>query len=218
MAEYRFTLHEDRLAPGGYVELATPAANRALYAVDGNAGFGEMQSIERDGAALCPGLTRIETGHTGLVALRWELAPAEVAEEVAEAGLTTALLLEQTIELPEDDEMLMRLDAVALEAGKADPPHILPGPSLRVLADGEVTVESGGRATPHRPGGAWFQDKGEEVSVEAADTGAALILRTAILPTTLKGQSAIFYAENVRGEATQDPPPSHVYLDAEIAL
>lgn len=218
MAQYRFSLHEDRLAPGGYAELATPGANRALYCVDGNVGLGEGYAIERDEATLCPGLVRLETGHTGVVALRWELTPADNPEDIEEAGLTTALLLEQTVELPEDEEMLMRLDAVALEAGQSDPPHILPGPSLRVLADGEVTVEIAERSTPHRPGGAWAQLQGEQAEVDAADTGPALLLRAAILPTSLKGQSAIFYAENVRGEATAEPPPSHVYLDQEIAL
>lgn len=220
MAAYRFSLHEDRLAPGGWAELATPAANRVLYSVDGNVGvgagsLGDIRPLERDEAALAPGLTRVETGHTGAILLRWELVPADGPDEIEEAGLTSGLLTEQTVDLPEDGEMLMRLDAVALPAGTDDPTHILPGPSLRVLADGEVTVEMGERSTPHRPGGAWYQAKGEEAAVRGADTAPALILRAALLPTSLKGESAIFYAEAPDGER---PPPARVYVDREIAL
>lgn len=220
MAEYRFSLHEDRLAPGGWVEYATPAANRVIYSVDGNVGvgsgsLGDMQPLSRDEAALCPGLTRLETGHTGAIVLRWELVPSDTPDEIEEAGMTSGLLIEQTVDLPEDGEMILRLDAVALPEGTSDPSHILPGPSLRVLADGEVSVAMTNRTTPHRPGGAWYQAKGEEAAVDASDTAAALILRASILPVTLKGESAIFYAET---GSDIKPPPARVYVDREIAL
>lgn len=220
MASYRFSLHEDRIAPGGWVEIATPAANRVIYCVEGSLGvgggsLGDLDPVARDEAALAMGLTRMETGHDGALVLRWELAPADQPEEVEEAGCTTGLLMERTIDLPEEEERLMRLDAVALEAGAEDPAHIIPGPSLRVLASGAVSVALGQRTTPHRPGGAWFVKEGEEAVVTAEDTEPALTFRVAILPTSLKGESALFYAEKGGGDG---PPPARVYVDREIAL
>jgi quercetin dioxygenase-like cupin family protein len=220
LAAYRFSLHEDRIAPGGWVEIATPAANRILYCVEGSLGvgggsLGDLVPLERDEARLAIGLTRLETGHTGALVLRWELTPAEQQEELEEAGVTSGLLMERTIELPEEEERLMRLDAVALTPGASDPSHIIPGPSLRVLANGAVSVALGDQTTPHRPGGAWFVKEGEEASVSADDTAPALTFRAAILPTSLKGESAIFYAEKGEGDG---PPRARVYVDREILL
>lgn len=220
MTAYRFSLHEDRIAPGGWMEIATPAANRALYCVEGSVGVGggslpDLIPMERDEALLSRGMARVETGHTGALVLRWELSPADEAEELEEAGVTSGLLMESTVELPEGEERLLRLDAVALEAGAEDPTHIIPGPSLRVLANGAVTVRLAERETPHRPGGAWFVKEGEEASVAADDTHPALTFRTAILPMSLKGESALFYAEKGDGDG---PPPARVYLDEAVAL
>lgn len=220
MAAYRFSLNEDRIAPGGWLEIATPAAHRLLYCVEGSlavggGSLGDLSPLGRDEATLSSGLTRIETGHAGALVLRWELAPADAAEEVEEAGVATGLLMERTIEAPEEGERVLRLDAVALPAGGADPPHILPGPSLRVLASGAVSVALGARSTPHRPGGAWFVKQGEEAAVTAEDTEPALLLRAALLPMSLAGESAVFYAERGDGDG---PPPARVYVDGVILL
>lgn len=220
MAAYRFSLHEDRIAPGGWVEIATPAASRVIYCVEGSLGvgggsLGDLAPVARDEATLGMGLTRMETGHTGALVLRWELAPADLDEELEEAGCTSGLLMESTVDLPEDEERLLRFDAVALEPGAEDPSHIIPGPSLRVLASGAVSVALGNQTTPHRPGGAWFVKEGAEAAVTAEDTEPALAFRVAILPTSLKGESALFYAEKGEGDG---PPPARVYVDREIAL
>jgi hypothetical protein len=220
MAAYRFSLHEDRIAPGGWLEIATAGANRLLYCVEGSCAVGggsrdEPAPLARDEASLASGLARIETGHTGALLLRWELAPADAAEEIEAAGAASGLLIERTIEAPEADEKLMRLDAVALAAGGEDATHILPGPSLRVLASGAVSVAFGDRTTPHRPGGAWFATEGEAVAVRAEDTAPALLLRATLLPVTLAGENALFYA--ARGDA-DGPPAIRVYVDQAIAL
>jgi|GEM_PF-4472505 hypothetical protein len=220
MAEYRFSLHEDRIAPGGWIEVSTPAASRMIYCVEGSLGvgggsLGDLFPVERDEGQLGMGLTRMETGHTGALVLRWELAPADQAEEFEEAGVTSGLLMERTVELPEDDLRLMRLDAVALSAGAQDPAHIIPGPSLRVLANGSVSVVLDDKTTAHSPGGTWFVKEGAEATMKADDAAPALAFRVSILPTSLKGESAIFYAEKGAGDG---PPPARVYVDREIAL
>jgi quercetin dioxygenase-like cupin family protein len=179
---------EHRLADGDAVELE-PAA-RVVYRVDRN-----EAEHHRGGCSL-----------SGPVhALSFELVPAH----------TPGALLSAPVQLPPDDQALIRCDRVDFPPGGVAYLHTHQGPGIRVLLHGSIRIDAAGESHSYGPLEAWFEPGPVPVFAAASETAPTAFVRCMVLPGRLRGQSSIRY---VRDEDAAKPKPQKytVFVDEPL--
>ena len=156
--------------------------------------------------------------------LRWELAPIGGDSPVmgneghGDAGgeVAGSAALAVAVELDETDDWLMRCDRVDFPLGAVAYRHVHPGPGIRRLLFGELTVTTGGLTTMHRAGGAWFESGPEPVYAESSATEETAFVRVMLLPAAWAGKRTIRYTD----PADADRPArqrARVFLEEPLA-
>ncbi|MCY3786078.1 MAG: hypothetical protein OXG47_05045 [bacterium] len=144
-------------------------------------------------------------------ALSWELVSgADVVDEPAGAALVAA------VELDDAQQWLMRCDRVDFPPGAIACRHTHPGPGIRRLLFGELTITTGGGATTYRAGGAWFESGPEPVHAESSATEESAFVRVMLLPAEWAGRRTIRYTD----PAYADRPArqrARVFLEEPLA-
>jgi quercetin dioxygenase-like cupin family protein len=117
--------------------------------------------------------------------LVWELADEPPADA----------LLSREVALDPSTEWLMRCDRVDFEPGGIAYRHTHPGPGIRYLLFGEITIDSEGQRRTYGPGDAWFERGPDPVlAVTAADEPSAFV-RVMLLPAEWAGRRTIRYVD-----------------------
>ncbi len=180
-------LHEH---PAG---VATCAGNRMVYDLTTDtASFG---AVSVAGPALC-----------------WELLTAAGGNRPGPAGAA----LTATVELNGSQPWVMRCDRVDFPPGAVAYRHTHPGPGIRRLLFGELTVTTGGVTTTHRAGSPWFESGPEPVYAESSATVDTAFVRVMLLPAEWAGRRTIRYTD----PADADRPArqrARVYLEEPLA-
>jgi hypothetical protein len=161
------------------------------HGVETEAGPRVVYDLERDEAHF--GAARV-TGP----ALVWEL----------EGGDGAALAVD--VELDADEEWLLRCDRVDFPPGGVAYRHVHPGPGIRRLLHGELTVND--RA--YGPGDAWFEGADYPVLATASGEETAFV-RAMLLPREWAGKRTIRYVD----PADEDKPKTQratVFLEEPI--
>jgi quercetin dioxygenase-like cupin family protein len=215
-------LWEDRLAP--HVTAASPAglANRVVYVVEGDATVGG-EPLTANHARHVAGRLDIRAGAAGARCWRWELirGPRESALTTA-SGPTSAtpisrLVFLEPLALDPAARYLMRCDRVDFPLGGIAYTHTHQGPGIRCLLRGALRVDTRGKTTPLRPGGAWFEEGPEPVHAEASSDELTSFVRVMILPASLIGKSSIRYV-NPEDQARPKTQTYTVFVDQPIDL
>jgi hypothetical protein len=144
----------------------TSDGNRVVYDVDaGEARFGAAK--------------------VGGRALVWELADAADADAAlaAEVGLDRGT------------EWLLRCDRVDFPPGGIAYRHTHPGPGIRCLLHGSITIDGGGRSHTYGPFEAWFESGPEPVLATASPTEETAFVRAMLLPREWAGKRTIRYVD-----------------------
>jgi hypothetical protein len=123
-------------------------------------------------------------------ALRWTLD-----DEDADAAA-----LSEEIEPAQDSSWLLRCDRVDFPPGGVAYRHTHPGPGIRRLLFGEITIETEGGTTTHGPGEAWFERGPEPVLATTTDAGPSAFVRVMLVPAPLAGQRTIRYVDPADAE------------------
>ena len=100
-----------------------------------------------------------------------------------------------------EGELLWRGDSVAFPPGGVAYLHRHQGPGIRVVADGEVRVDTDGHSNTSGIGEAWFENGPDPVFAQAGGMPARFI-RVMIVPRALIGKSSIRYVN----EEDKDKP------------
>ncbi len=137
------------------------------------------------------GTARIGGGSATGDALRWRLGP--------DGGDVEGALLSAPVALGGDD-WLVRCDTVWFPPGSVAHRHVHPGPGIRYLLQGTLTVETAGHTTPHGPAGAWFESGPEPVLATASATEETEFVRVLLLPPEWAGQRTIRYLDPTDAE------------------
>jgi quercetin dioxygenase-like cupin family protein len=139
-------------------------------------------------------------------ALSFELAPAP----------SPAALLSKPLELPADEDRLIRCDRVDFPPAGVAYLHTHQGPGIRVLLQGSIRIETAGRSDRYRALEAWFEPGPEPVYAAASETEPTAFVRCMILPARLRGQSSIRY---VHDEDSAKPKSQRytVFVDEPLA-
>ena len=113
--------------------------------------------------------------------LRWSLA--ELAPPNA--------LLAREVALDPAQEWLMRHDRVDFEPGGIAYRHTHPGPGIRVLLHGEITIDSEGERATYGPGEAWFERGSDPVLATTSAAEPTAFVRVLLLPVRDAGERTI---------------------------
>ena len=129
---------------------------------------------------------RVEHGLEDGARLVWELldeAPpdAQVAADV---------------ELGAGGAWIARLDRVDFPPGGVAYRHVHPGPGIRRILHGELTIDRGdGESRTYRPGEAWFEGADDPVLATAAALQETAFVRVLLLPAEWAGRRTIRYLD-----------------------
>ena len=111
-------------------------------------------------------------------------------------------LLAAEVELP-GDGWVARLDRVDFPPGGVAYRHVHPGPGIRRLLHGELTIDCGdGEPHRYRPGDAWLEGADDPVLATASATEETAFIRVLLLPAAWAGKRTIRYVD----PADEDKP------------
>lgn len=190
-------LLEDRL-PGGADPVYLPAANRALYVVEGDATI-ELPDgcIHQAGGSgwLGEQPIGIVPGAGGVRLVRWELVAALTGDGTARAApqVQSETKLTREIDLDPAFGWLMRCDRVSFPKGGIAYTHVHQGPGIRYCLEGRITIETGGHRHSYGPGEPWFEIGHEPVLAPTSEETETTFVRCFVLPRACKGRSSIRY-------------------------
>ena len=120
-------------------------------------------------------------------ALSWDLATG--AAEAAGASLAAA------VDLDDSQPWVMRCDRVDFPPGAVAYRHTHPGPGIRRLLFGELTITTGDATTVYRAGGSWFESGPEPVYAESSASEESAFVRVMLLPAEWAGKRTIRYTD-----------------------
>ena len=149
---------------------------RGRVAYDVEAGSAHLPPATIDGPALVWELAEGPTPAAGA------LLCAEVALDGGPAG------------------WLMRCDRVEFEPGGVAYRHTHPGPGIRCLLYGAITIETEATTMTYAPGEAWFERGPEPVLATTAENEPSAFARVLLLPERFAGQRTIRYVDPADAE------------------
>lgn len=138
--------------------------------------------------------------------------PAHLLSFALLSDASASALLSASLDLPADEQHLIRCDRVDFPPGGVAYLHTHQGPGIRVLLHGSIRIETGGRSHDFGPFQAWFEPGPEPVFAAGSASAPTAFVRCMVLPAHLKGQRSIRY---VRDEDADKPKPQRytVFVD-----
>jgi quercetin dioxygenase-like cupin family protein len=118
-------------------------------------------------------------------ALVWEVGEAEPA----------GALLSAEVDLDPATEWIMRCDRVDFQPGGIAYRHTHPGPGIRYLLFGSITVEAEGAEHTYGPGEPWFERGPDPVLATTAADEPSAFVRVLLLPAEWAGKRTISYVD-----------------------
>jgi hypothetical protein len=109
-------------------------------------------------------------------------------------------LISAAVDLDDATEWLMRCDRVDFEPGGIAYRHTHPGPGIRYLLFGEITIDSLGAEHTLGPGEAWFERGPDPVLATTAADEPSAFVRVMLLPVEWAGQRTIKYVDPADAE------------------
>ena len=115
--------------------------------------------------------------------------------ELAEGDAPAGALLSAEVTLDPSTGWLMRCDRVDFGPGGIAYRHTHPGPGIRYLLSGEITIDSEGAEHVYGPGEPWFERGPDPVLATTAKDGPSAFARVMLVPAELEGQRTIRYVD-----------------------
>jgi quercetin dioxygenase-like cupin family protein len=96
---------------------------------------------------------------------------------------------------PGPGEWIVRCDRVEFPPGGIAYRHVHPGPGIRRVLRGELTIDRAEGAHTYRAGDAWFEDADDAVLATASATEHTAFVRVLLLPAEWAGRRTIQYLD-----------------------
>jgi len=112
---------------------------------------------------------------------------------------------------------VMRHDRVDFPPGGIAHRHTHPGPGIRYLLFGELTIDSGGEHHIYGPGEPWFENGADPVLATASETDETAFVRVLLLPPEWAGKRTIRYVDPADEDRPKLQRPT-VYGEYPIAF
>jgi len=117
-------------------------------------------------------------------ALVWELGGDEAGAALA-----------AEVKLDPAGGWVVRCDRIDFPPGGVAHRHVHPGPGIRRLLSGELTIDAEGIERTFGPGEAWFEGPGYPVLATASASEATAFVRVLLLPREWEGKRTIRYLD-----------------------
>jgi quercetin dioxygenase-like cupin family protein len=104
-------------------------------------------------------------------------------------------LLAHEVELEPHTSWIVRHDRVEFQPGGIAYRHTHPGPGIRYLLRGEITIDAEGEQMTYGPGEAWFESGPEPVLATTSATEPTAFTRVLLLPAEWEGRRTITYVD-----------------------
>jgi aflatoxin B1 aldehyde reductase len=138
-------------------------------------------------------------------ALLWELHTDEAAAAAAEPELSEEITLT-------DGPLIMRCDRIDFPPGGVAYRHTHPGPGIRRLVSGSITIVADGKTTEHGVGESWFESGPSPVYAMASRTEPSAFVRVLVLGRQWTGKRTIKYVDPADEEKPKQQKPT-VFFD-----
>jgi quercetin dioxygenase-like cupin family protein len=142
-------------------------------------------------------------------ALVWRLEPGEAGAQGA--------LLGHPVTLDGSQPYLARCDRIDFPPGGIAYTHTHPGPGIRYLLEGAITIRSEGHETQYAVGDPWFEAGPEPVHATAAVDRPSAFVRVLLLPAIWEGKRTIRYVDPDDEQRPKLQRPT-VFFDRPITL
>jgi len=113
--------------------------------------------------------------------------------ELMDDGEHAALAAE--LDLDPEIDWVVRCDRVDFPPGSVAYRHVHPGPGIRRLLFGALTVEAEDDTDTYRTGEAWFEGAGYPVLATASESEDTAFVRVLLLPRAWQGKRTIRYLD-----------------------
>ncbi len=214
----RFALYEDRISPGGSMEIMTPGSSRLIFCLQGSVGLGDGRAISIHQAELSHGNTYINTGHDGALLWRWELFEDDQQPELDPMGVTSRLINEQTIGFEEGEDILFRCESLGMPPADEIEQMRLFGPSIAVCMQGGFQTLHGTDVNQMKPQSGWFINGGEAFDIEAHAKEPSMLVRAVVLPTVLAGETSQIVSEEQQAPSDGKKRFEKIHAEGIVAL
>jgi hypothetical protein len=101
---------------------------------------------------------------------------------------------------PGPGEWILRCDRVDFPPGGVAYRHVHPGPGIRRLLHGELTIDSPDGEHTYRAGGSWHEGADQPVLATASTTEDTAFVRVMLLPAEWAGKRTIRYLDRTDEE------------------
>ena len=132
-----------------------------------------------------------------------------LAEEAPEGAL-----MSEEVDLG-DGAWIMRLDRIDFDPGGTAYRHTHPGPGIRYLLFGEITIDSEGAQHTYGPGEPWFERGPDPVLATTKADEPSAFVRVLLLPAEWAGKRTIKYVDPADAEKPKTQRPT-VYFEQPV--
>jgi hypothetical protein len=133
------------------------------------------------------------------------------------ARVTGPTLVWTLVRNPGPGEWLLRCDRVDFPPGGVAHRHVHPGPGIRRLLHGELTIARAESTHTYRAGDSWFEDADDPVTATASPTEETAFVRVLLLPGEWAGKRTIRYLD-ATDEAKPKLQRATVLLEEPVTL
>jgi|RhiMetdeSRZDD1v2_1073273.scaffolds.fasta_scaffold223236_2 quercetin dioxygenase-like cupin family protein len=103
--------------------------------------------------------------------------------------------LSAEVELDPETDWVIRCDRVDFPPGAVAFRHTHPGPGIRRLLLGELTIDAPGHLQSHGAGESWFEGADYPVLATASEAEGAAFVRVLLLPAEWAGKRTVRYSD-----------------------
>ncbi len=147
------------------------------------------QGVETDpGSRVVYDLVRNEAHH-GTTRLEVPAIVWELADEGTDAALSV------DVELDDATDWIVRCDRVDFPPGGIAHRHVHPGPGIRRLLFGSLSIETSAGTQTFEENQAWFEDIDQPVLAAASPNEDTAFVRVLLLPARWRGKRSIRYLD-----------------------
>jgi quercetin dioxygenase-like cupin family protein len=115
----------------------------------------------------------------------------------------------------DDGPWIMRLDRIDFVPGGIAYRHTHPGPGIRYLLFGRITIDSEGEEHTYGPGEPWFERGPDPVLATTTPDEPSAFIRVLLLPEEWAGKRTISYVDPADAEKPKTQKPT-VYLEQPV--
>jgi hypothetical protein len=123
----------------------------------------------------------------------------------------------ELVDDPGPGEWLLRCDRVDFSPGGVAFRHVHPGPGIRRILHGELTIDREGSTRTYRAGESWSEGANDPVLATASATEEAAFVRVLLLPAEWAGKRTIRYVDPA-DEAKPNRQRATVFLEEPVVL